>query len=88
MLLINEYYTLIGLGVDFDSHPISITFIAGEVSKIVRIPVTCDKIVERTERFEISLTLTRINPQVRTGRETSAIRITDSTGMYVNPLTK
>ena len=40
----------------------------------------CDKIVERTERFDISLTLTSNNPQVRTGRNTSQRRISDSTG--------
>ena len=40
----------------------------------------CDKIVEETERFDISLTLTSNNPQVRTGRKKSQVRITDSTG--------
>ena len=41
----------------------------------------CDKIVERTERFDISLALTSNNPQVETGiRGKSIVRIRDSTG--------
>ena len=41
----------------------------------------CDKMVERTERFDISLTLTSNNPQVRIGgRDKSTGRIRDSTG--------
>ena len=41
----------------------------------------CDKMVERTERFDISLTLTSNNPQVRTGStDEVAVRIKDSTG--------
>ena len=40
----------------------------------------CDKIVEETERFDISLTLTSNNPQVRTGRKKSVGIIRDSTG--------
>ena len=77
----SDYCTLIGSGVDFDSNPINITFATGEVSKSVNISVMCDKIVERTERFDISLTLTSNNPQVRTGsRDRSAVRITDNTG--------
>ena len=41
----------------------------------------CDKMVERTERFDISLTLTSNNPQVRTGStDKAAVRIRDSTG--------
>ena len=40
----------------------------------------CDKIVERTEKFNIRLTLTSNNPQVRTGRDRSVGIIRDSTG--------
>ena len=65
---------------DFDSNPINITFTAGEVNKSVNISVMCDKIVERTERFDISLTLTSNNPQVKTGGDRSQGRIIDSTG--------
>ena len=42
--------------------------------------MTCDKMVEGRERFDISLTLTSNNPQVRTGRNRSQVWITDSTG--------
>ena len=40
----------------------------------------CDRIVENTERFDISLTLISNNPQVRTGRDRSVGIIRDSTG--------
>ena len=42
--------------------------------------MTCDKIVEGRERFDVILTLTSNNPQVRTDRDRSQVRITDSTG--------
>ena len=44
--------------------------------------MTCDKIVEGMERFDVSLILTSNNPQVRTGRDRSQVRITDSTGKW------
>ena len=55
-------------------------FAAGEVSKTVNVPVMCDKIVENKERFNISLTLTSNNPQVKIGRDRSVGIINDSTG--------
>ena len=42
--------------------------------------MTCDKIVEGTEKFDISLMLPGNNSQVRTGRDRSQGRIKDSTG--------
>ena len=42
--------------------------------------MTCDKIVEGMERFDVSLTLTSSNPQMRIGRDRSQVRIIDSTG--------
>ena len=71
--------TLIGSSVDFDSNPINVTFIPGEVIKSVNISVMCDKIVEGTESFYISLTLTSISHQVRTGRDRAAVKIEDTT---------
>ena len=71
---------IIGSGIDFDSNPINIIFAAGEVRKSVNISLICDKIVEGRERFDISLTLTSSNPQVRMGRDRSAITIKDRTG--------
>ena len=71
---------MIGLGVDFDSNPITITFGVGEVSKRVNISVNCDEEVEGEERFDIRLSLVSTNPQVMTGRSRSTGRITDSTG--------
>ena len=81
MHVASNYCTLIGSGVDFDSNPINITFAAREVSKLVSVPVMCDKITsEGRERFDIWLTLISNNPQVRTGRDRSAVRIRDDTG--------
>ena len=74
--------TLIGSGVDFDSNPINVTFAAGEVRKIVKVPVMCDKIVEggAREGFNIILTLAKDNHQVRIGRGKSQGSIRDNTG--------
>ena len=71
---------MIGLGVDFNSNPITITFGVGEVSKRVNISVSCDEEVEGEERFDIRLSLVSTNPQVMTGKSKSTGRITDSTG--------
>ena len=68
---------------DFDStKPINITFAANEVNKTANIPVKCDKRSEKEENFNISLTLTINNPQVRTGRDRSVGIIRDSTGKW------
>ena len=73
---------MIGSGVDFDSDPITVIFGIGEVSKRVNISVSCDEELEGDERFNIRLSLPSNNPQVslRTNRQTSTVRITDSTG--------
>ena len=43
----------------------------------------CDKIVETTERFDISLVLPSNNSQVRAGRDRIEGKIRDSTGMLI-----
>ena len=68
------------LGNDVDTEPIPLTFAPKEVNKTAYVPVNCDKRVENEERFDISLTLTSNNPQVRTGRDRSVGIIRDSTG--------
>ena len=78
--MITACLLIIGSDIDFDSNPINIMFAAGEVSKPVNISLICDKTVEGRERFDISITLTSNNPQVRTGRDRSAITIRDRTG--------
>ena len=78
--LAGNYCILIGSSVDFDSDSINVTFAAGKVSQSFNISVTCDKIVEGMERFDVSLTLTSNNPQVGIGRNRSLVRIIDSTG--------
>ena len=73
---------MIGSGVDFDSNPINVTFGVGELSKTVNISVSCDGELEGDEKFNIMLSLPSNNPQVslRTNKQTSIVRITDSTG--------
>ena len=68
------------LGNDLDTEPIALTFAPKEVNKTANITVNCDKRLEMEEGFNISLTLTSINPQVRTGRDRSVGIIRDSTG--------
>jgi len=67
-------------GLDFDSNPITIIFGVGEMSKRVNISVSCDEEVEGNETFNIVLSLTNKNHQVRVGNGKSTGRITDSTG--------
>ena len=69
-----------GSGVDFDSYPNTVKFAAGEISQSFNISVTCDKIVEGRERFDILLKLVRNNPQVRAGRDRLRLIVIDSTG--------
>ena len=68
------------LGHDLDTEPIDLTFAPKEVNKTAQVPVKCDKRSENEERFNIRLTLTSNNPQVRTGRDRSVGIIRDSTG--------
>jgi len=73
---------VIGSGVDFDSNPITIIFGVEEVSKRVNISVSCDGKVEEDEKFDISLSLPKNNPQVllNNNKKKSTGKITDSTG--------
>ena len=68
------------LGNDLDTEPIALTFAPNEVNKTANVPLKCDRRLEDEERFNISLTLTSNNPQVRTGRDRSVGIIRDSTG--------
>ena len=51
---------IVGSGVDFDSTSIMVTF-NGENQKMVNVPVTCDKLVEGTEIFNISLSIVSVS---------------------------
>ena len=68
------------LGNDLDTQPIALTFAPDEVNNTARVSINCDKRVENEETFNIRLTLTSNNPQVRTGRDRSVGIIRDSTG--------
>jgi len=61
-----------------------VTFNAGEIQKMVNVPVTCDKLVEGTEVFNISLLIVSVSRDdvvVKLGHPSIAIgMIIDSTG--------
>ena len=65
---------------DFDTSRIAVMFAAGDVTKRVNIPVSCDVLVEGEERIDIRLSLMNANPQIKMGRSRSTGRIIDSTG--------
>ena len=68
------------LGHDLGTEPIALTFAPKEVNKATNITVNCDTRLENEERFNIRLTLTSNNRQLRTGRDRSVGIIRDSTG--------
>ena len=74
------YYVVIGLGVDFNSTSFTITINAGATDGSANIPVTCDDVVEGSETFDMTLTLTSSSNGVTLGRDTAEGQITDSTG--------
>ena len=76
----DEYYFIIGSGVDFNSNPFTITINAGATEGRGSIAVTCDDEVEGLETFDMTLTLTSSPTGVMLGRDTSEGVITDSTG--------
>ena len=74
----------LGSGTDFDSTSIMVTFNSGEYRKLVNVPVTCDKLVEGTEMFNIGLSIvsvSRDDVMVKLGHPSIATGvINDSTG--------
>ncbi|XP_065905004.1 uncharacterized protein [Dysidea avara] len=50
-----------GSGIDFESTSIMVTFNSGENQKMVNVPVTCDKLVEGTEIFNLSLSIVSVS---------------------------
>ena len=46
---------------DFDSTTIRVRFNSGENQKMVNVTVTCDKLVEETEMFNISLSILSVS---------------------------
>jgi len=77
------YGLYVGSYVDFDSSPINVTFIPGETNKAVPIPLTCDRLIEGKEVFDISLSIISVSPNITTvelGHSKSIGIINDSTG--------
>ena len=74
----------LGSGIDFDSTPIMVTFNSGDNQKMVNVSVTCDKLVEGTEMFNITLSIVSVSRDdvvVKLGHASIATGvIIDSTG--------
>ena len=74
----NDYCTLIGSDVDFDSGPFDITIQPGFINGSANISITCDNVVEQMESF--SLKLTTDSPQVLIDKNKAMVQIVDTTG--------
>ena len=67
---------------DFDSRPINVSIAPEDTTTKVTIPVLCDRLIEGTEMFNISLSLISVshNVTVQLGLNKSVGVIKDSTG--------
>ena len=68
-------------GSDFTSSPTVVTFLPGETSAQVQVPITDDSILEGTEVFTATLSTT--DPDVVFGDDTAFVTILDNNGMFV-----
>ena len=66
---------------DYNSNPITTTFLAGAITTTVRVPVTRDNIAEQPETFNLSFTIPQqFASVVDPGTITTAVgNITDDT---------
>ena len=69
-----------GSSIDFDSDPFNITIDSGLTIGSYNLSITCDKVVEHNESFNLTMSLTFNNDQIVIGQSTSIVQITDSTG--------
>ena len=74
------------MGVDFNSNPFSITINAEATVGRANVSVTCDKVTEGLETFDMTLTLTSSSSGVTLGRDTCEGQINDSTGKMIDNL--
>ena len=81
MLIFNCHCSL-GSGIDFNSNPVRVTFNPGEIRKMISIPVTCDRVVERVEVFNMRLSVVSVSLTIRIdlGLSNCIGVIVDSTG--------
>lgn len=75
---------LIGSSVDFDSEQFNITINSGETTGYHDLSITCDKLVETDESFNLTFALAVHNDQIIIGQSTAAVQIVDSTGTVQN----
>jgi len=75
-------FCVLGSDVDFSSNPVRVTFNPGEIQKTTSIPVTCDRVVERVEVFNMRLSVVSAPPDIRIdlGLSNCIGVIMDSTG--------
>ena len=56
------------------------TINAGEIISYHNLSITCDKLVEDIETFNLTLSLTNDNDRITIGQSTAIVQITDNTG--------
>ena len=74
---------MVGSGVDYDSSAIDVDIAPNDIISRVTIPVVCDRLIEGTEKFNISLSLISVSQDlsVELGLKESVGVIEDSTGL-------
>ena len=77
-------YNLLGSSVDFISDQFNTTIGAGETTGNYSLPITCDKVVEDDESFNLTLSLAIANSHIIISQSTAIVQITDSTGNITN----
>ena len=78
-------FNWLGNGVDYNSANVDVTFIGGSNITIVKIPVIMDDIVERSETFDLKITIpSSLKDQVIPGNITKAVgSIIDNTSKKI-----
>ena len=72
-----------GSSIDFDSDPFNITIDSGLTTGNYNLSITCDKIVEQNEYFNLTFSTSVNNDQIIIGQSTAIVQITDSTGKQI-----
>jgi len=74
--------TGLGSSIDFNSNQFNITIDSGETLSNYNISITCDKLVEEDEIFNLTISLAVDNSQIIINHSTASVQIIDSTGKH------
>ena len=78
--LYSDEWPLLGSSINFDSDPFNITIDSGLTIGSYNSSITCDKIVEQNESFNLTMSLAFNNDQIVIDQSMAIVQITDSTG--------